>query len=220
MPDGIEDLPREATDLVPLADAHPHVFPIQVAAGRAALAAGDLATASRTLDRALALVPFASGEGAPRELLAQVAEKQGDRARAIALLSEALEHDTAGLETARRLAALAREASDRVNLEKGLRRSVEVQPFDATEHSALARLFLETENAAGAVVHFTLAMAAGATDEAGARTDLAEALLASGDRATAKREVLTALEAAPRYERAHDLLLSIVDGPRRGGRHD
>ena len=122
--------------------------------------------------------------------------------------------------TARRLATLSREAGDRTSLEKGLRRAVEVHPFDAGDHSALARLFLEGGNAAGAVSHFRLAMAAGASDEAGARTDLAEALVATGDRATAKREVLGALEHAPRYERAQELLLAIVEGTPRGGRRD
>ena len=220
MPDGLEDLPDDPAELVTLAEQHPGAYPIQVAAGRAALGAGDLAAAQRTLERALALVPFASGETAPRELLATVAEKQGRRDQAIALLSEALEHDHAGLVTARRLATLSREAGDRTSLEKGLRRAVEVHPFDAGDHSALARLFLEGGNAAGAVSHFRLAMAAGASDEAGARTDLAEALVATGDRATAKREVLGALEHAPRYERAQELLLAIVEGTPRGGRRD
>ncbi len=218
LPESVGELPREAEALATLAEAHQGTYPIQIAAGRAALAGGDLATARRTLERAVALVPFAGGEAGPRGLLAQVLEKQGDRAGAVTLLSDALEHDTAGLETARRLATLARETGDRQQLEKAQRRIVEVQPFDGTEHSALARLFLDTGNASGAVLHFGLAMAAGPADPAGARTDLAEALLAAGDRAAAKREILTALEATPRYERAQDLLLAIVDSAPRGGR--
>jgi len=220
VPSDLAELPDETAELVKVADAHPGHFPVQVAAGRAALKDGDVAAARRTLERAVALVPFAAGEGGPRELLAQVAEKQGDRALAMRLLSDALEHDNAGLESAKRLAVFAREAGDRAALEKGLRRSVEVQPFDHTEHTALARVLLEGGNPQGAVQHFRLAMAAGATDQVGARTDLAEALLANGDRAAAKREVLTALENAPRYERAQDLLLTIVEAAPRGGRHE
>jgi len=45
-----------------------------------------------------------------------------------------------------------------------------------------------------------------------ARCDLAAALLLAGDRAAAKREVMAALELAPTYERAQELLLRIVEG--------
>ena len=44
--------------------------------------------------------------------------------------------------------------------------------------------------------------------------DLAEGLLQSGDRVEAKRETLSALEIAPTYERAQELLLKLVDGAR------
>ena len=42
------------------------------------------------------------------------------------------------------------------------------------------------------------------------RTYLAEAYLAKGQKAEAKREVLAALELAPRFERAQDLLLKLA----------
>ena len=41
-----------------------------------------------------------------------------------------------------------------------------------------------------------------------------EALLVTGNRTEAKREALAALEVAPTYERAQDILLKLVDGPR------
>jgi hypothetical protein len=49
-------------------------------------------------------------------------------------------------------------------------------------------------------------------DVAPAHCDLAEALLLGGDRVESRREVLAALEIAPSYERAQELLLRIVDG--------
>jgi Tfp pilus assembly protein PilF len=49
-------------------------------------------------------------------------------------------------------------------------------------------------------------------DPVPAQCDLAEALLESGERAEAKQAVLAALEAAPTYERAQQLLLRIVEG--------
>ena len=54
-------------------------------------------------------------------------------------------------------------------------------------------------------------------DLAEARFQLARALLAAGDRTAAKREVLLALEGAPTFAPAQELLLTLVDGPRAGG---
>ena len=51
-------------------------------------------------------------------------------------------------------------------------------------------------------------------DQAAAHTDLAESYFKSGQRAEAKKQTLAALEIAPSYERAQDLLLKLVGGSR------
>jgi Tfp pilus assembly protein PilF len=48
-------------------------------------------------------------------------------------------------------------------------------------------------------------------DRAAAHTDLAESYVAGGKRADARRQTLAALEIAPSYERAQNLLLSLVE---------
>jgi Tfp pilus assembly protein PilF len=58
---------------------------------------------------------------------------------------------------------------------------------------------------------FRSALAADPPDRARALVDLAEAYVATGESAAAKRETLAAIEIAPAYERAQDLLLSLVD---------
>jgi tetratricopeptide (TPR) repeat protein len=55
------------------------------------------------------------------------------------------------------------------------------------------------------------ALAAGPADKATAHTDLAEAHLLAGQFADARRETLAALEIAPSFERAQDLLLKIIE---------
>ena len=52
-------------------------------------------------------------------------------------------------------------------------------------------------------------------DHAAAHTDLAESYLKGGKRAEAKKQTLAALEIAPSYERAQDLLLKLVGGDSR-----
>jgi Tfp pilus assembly protein PilF len=51
-------------------------------------------------------------------------------------------------------------------------------------------------------------------DRARAHTDLAEGHLRAGDRGEARKQTLAALEIAPGYERAQDLLLDLAGGPR------
>jgi cellulose synthase operon protein C len=48
-------------------------------------------------------------------------------------------------------------------------------------------------------------------DPAMAYTDLAESYFKSGNRAEARKQTLAALEIAPSYERAQDLLLKIAE---------
>ena len=45
-----------------------------------------------------------------------------------------------------------------------------------------------------------------------AHTDLAESYFKSGNRTEARKQTLAALEIAPSYERAQDLLLKIAEG--------
>ena len=73
---------------------------------------------------------------------------------------------------------------------------------------------LASGQTAEAVRNFRVALAAGPIDRASAHADLAEGLLAQGNRAEAKREALAALEIAPTFERAQEILLKLVDGTR------
>ena len=63
-----------------------------------------------------------------------------------------------------------------------------------------------------AVRAFRSALAGKPADPAVAHVELAEAYLAQGNRVEAKTETLQALEIAPSFERAQDLLLKLVDG--------
>jgi Flp pilus assembly protein TadD len=71
---------------------------------------------------------------------------------------------------------------------------------------------LASGESANAVRMFRVALAAGPIDRAAAHADLAEGLLQNGNKAEARRETLSALEIAPTYERAQELLLKLVDG--------
>ena len=61
---------------------------------------------------------------------------------------------------------------------------------------------------------FRTVVALGPVDRAAASTDLAESYLKGGKTAEAKKQTLAALEIAPTYERAQELLLKLVDARR------
>ena len=201
-------------DLRRLAEQYPGRFSIQFSLGVALREAGDLEAAVEALERAAALAPMVTGIESPRGLLAAIAEERGDLERAMRELERLLAHDHTSLEAARRLAALAEEAGDQRRLALAYDRLIGIDPFDPLPHQAVGRLALGAGDSAAATREFQIALAAGPIDRVGAHCDLAESHLMAGELDEAKRAALAALEIAPTYERAQDLLLRVIEGVR------
>ena len=117
-----------------------------------------------------------------------------------------------GIDSDSLLGALAEEVGDDARMELAYRRLVQIDPFDATPHQAIGRLALERGMADEATREFRVALAIGPVDRVSAHVDLAESYLLAGQRDEAKRQALAALEIAPTYERAQELLLRVVEG--------
>ena len=62
-----------------------------------------------------------------------------------------------------------------------------------------------------AIVEFEVALAVEPVDQVASHCDLAEAYLEAGRFADAKQQTLNALELAPTYERAQELLLDVIE---------
>jgi tetratricopeptide (TPR) repeat protein len=154
---------------------------------------------------------MATGVDSARYQLAEAAEATGDRARALAELETLLSHDHTDVEVPRKLLALAEPARDEKRLALASERLAMLDPFDAAPHRVLGRLALERKDVDGAVREFRAALAAGPVDRAGAHCDLGESYFLAGKATDAKREALLALEIAPTFERAQDLLLKTVE---------
>jgi cellulose synthase operon protein C len=192
------------------AAAHPGSFVVQLALGQALAAAGDRA-AFEPLERAAALVPMATGEDSPHALMARLAEQLGDTPRAVTEYQALLAHDHAAVEPARRLAALAEKAGDEKAAAVAYNRIVAVDPFDPQAHTGAGRIALKRADSVVAAREFRVALLTGAPDKAAAHCDLGESYLLAGKAAEAKKEALAALEIAPTFERAQDLLLRAVE---------
>ena len=202
---GPPDLPSLAAE----AAARQGTYAAQLAYGQALAAAGDRA-AFAPLERAAALVPVTSGEDSPHAVMARLAEALGDEARAMAEYQAVLAQDHTTVEAARRLAALAGKANKPELLALAYERIVAIDPFDPAAHRALGRLAVTAGQPQTAVREFTAALALKPADRAAAHCDLAEALLAARRPADAKAEALAALEIAPSYDRAQELLLRAI----------
>ena len=198
-------------ELKAAAAADPTSFTAQLALGRALAAAGDTA-AYEPLEKAAALIPVATGENSPNAIIGRLAEKLGETPRAIKAYRALIEHDHAAVEPARRLAALAEKSGDEAMQRFALDRVVALDPFDAVAHSGSGRLALKGKDGPIAAREFKVALMTNVPDKAGTHCDLAEAYLLTGRPADAKKEALAALEIAPTFERAQDLLLRAVEG--------
>ena len=202
---------KNLDELKSAAAADPDSFAAQMALGRALAEAGD-AAAFGPLERAAALVPVATGEGSPNLVMGKLAEKLGDVPRAMRAYRAVLDHDHAAIGPARSLAALAEKAGDEATLQLAWDRIVALDPFDAGAHSGSGRLAMKRRDSAVAMREFKAALLTNIADKAGTHCDLGEAYLLANRPQDAKKEALSALEIAPTFERAQDLLLRAVEG--------
>src|SRR3954470_4014398 len=215
MPEGAEDLMKMAPAAVKaIADANPSSFPVQMALGRALRKEGQLDEAMQAFERAASLIPTAAGKDSPHDQMAEIALQKKDTARAIRELTDLVAIDFNNIEAPRQLVPLLRQngTEDAAKLMPVYQRIAAIDPFDPEAHTALGRFALQRDEAETAAREFRTVIALGPVDRAAAYTDLAESLFKGGKRADAKKQTLAALEIAPNYERAQDLLLKIVGG--------
>jgi tetratricopeptide (TPR) repeat protein len=199
-------------DVKALASSNAESFGIHVQLGLKLAEAGDTAGAIKALERAAQLIPNATGENNPHAMIAAIALKAGDNERAVRALEDQLKIDHSDVEAARRLVSLVEPLKDNARLEAAYRRVVDVDPFDAKAQAGLGRLALQRKDTETALRAFRSALATNPPDRATAHTDLAEAHLMAGQRDEAKKQAIAALEIAPSFVRAQDLLLKIIDG--------
>jgi len=163
------------------------------------------------------MLPSATGAQNPNAAIAAIATKQGNTARAIAALDAVVKVDPNDVDSARQLAGLLSKGGDAARTAAAYERVAELDPFDVQAQTFVGRHALQRKDAGRAVRALKAAVAAGPSDKAVAYADLADAYLLAGQLGDAKREALAALEIAPAFERAQDLLLQIISAQPAGG---
>lgn len=170
---------------------------------------GDADRAIEHLKRAVELFPFYSASGNPYELMAEIYESRGQKQEAAAALEALTRVNETNADALARLARLRVAMKDWKAAVEALKQCFYAQPFDASLHKLAGDAYLELGNAGEAIREFRVTVALAPPDLAEAHFDLARALEASGNRAEARREVVRALEIAPGFEKAQELLLKL-----------
>lgn len=185
-------------------------FALHLRAGHLFRADSDAENAVRHFRRAIELFPYYTGEGNAYEPLAELLEEKGDKAQAADALELLVKHDENNLKALKNLVRLRLALGDRTRALDALRMSFYVGPFEYAMHTQAGELSLEANDNAAALLEFQVALALQPPNIAEANYNVATAYHALGRQLEAKRAVLRALEAAPRYEKAQELLLKIT----------
>ena len=194
-------------DLKKLAADNPESFRVHMMLADALNTAGDKAGAITTFERAAALLPTANGRGNPHAYIARIAEEQKDNDRAIRAYEAVLQIDNADVESARKLAALLEAKGDAARTEDAYRRLVR-RSVRQRGQTALGRLALTARTRRPRCAH-SAARWPPSRRTSRVRTRTSAKRSWAGQPAEAKRATLDALEIAPSFERAQDLLLKI-----------
>ena len=123
-----------------------------------------------------------------------------------------IEADHDNVDAAQRLLVTARASRDVAAESAALKLIASVDPFDATAHALLGRQALARKEYDVALIELQVALALGPPNAAEAQADIAEAYLGLGRRDEARKAALRALEYAPTFPRAQDLLLASIGG--------
>ena len=177
--------------------------------GRELLGGGKVDEAIVELKKAKEMFPEYAMPDGPYALLAQAYRTKNDvRAAAAELQAMTSINEEAFVENMAAAAALL-ELNDRAGALAALERAVWINPFDQEAHTKLAELAAQIPERRIAVRERRALLALDPTDRVEALYQLALAYADAGDMVSARREVLRALEQAPNYSKAQDLLLRI-----------
>ncbi|MEJ7811882.1 MAG: tetratricopeptide repeat protein [Gemmatimonadaceae bacterium] len=190
-------------------------FGTQLTTGRSLFEEGKKEEAIPYLERAKTLFPQYAGEDSPYWFLARIHKEKGELRQAADELAKLTGLSESNYAANLEQAAVLEQLGDAGGAAAALERAIYISPFDPIIHTRLAELAARAGKKPMVVRERRAVLALDPVDKAGARYELARAYYEAGDAAAARREVLRALEEAPNFEKAQELLLTLQ---RAGGR--
>jgi cellulose synthase operon protein C len=161
------------------------------------------------LKTAQKLFPQYVEPGNPYQLLGQWYLTSGRENEALIEFIGWSQRDDHSREPLMKAAEIYRNRKDWASAATMLNLSIYINPNDPDAQQKLAEAAMESKKWSTAIVAYRALMSLKTSDPAGAHYDLARALMASGNMQEAKHEVLRALEIAPTFSKALQLLLKI-----------
>jgi tetratricopeptide (TPR) repeat protein len=192
----------------------------ELAAGLVLFQEKKLDEAAPHLSRACALMPEIGGEKSSCWVLAGIYQARGASQLAADALARLVAVNDSHYAGHLELAKLREEAGDLAGAAAALDRALYIWPFEPVLHERLAGIGARLSDRSRVVRARRSLVALDPVDRPEALYQLALALLEAGDAAGSRREVLRALELAPRFQRAQELLLRLhrAAPPAEGGR--
>jgi tetratricopeptide (TPR) repeat protein len=179
--------------------------------GRLLLKEGANAEAEVYLKNAQRLFPQYVAQGNPYQLLGQLYLDLKRDEDALAEYVAWSRLDGTAMEPILKAAGIYRGRKDWASAAKMLALSVFIYPYDQDTLSQLGEAAMESGAWPEAIAAYKALMGLDPSEAAGAHFNLARALLAAGNGRESKREVLRALEIAPTFRRAQELLLRLSE---------
>lgn len=193
----------------------PGRFEPRMILGRALFDEGRLDEAFRHFSRALELFPRYGGADGPHWYLGRIREEQGAVAAAVRHYRAFARLHESHYEARTALARLLAQAGDAEEAGAVLHDLAHVHPYAMEDRERAAALLEASNRLAEAEMERRAVLALAPVDMAAAHFGLARLLHKKGDRSGARSAVLAALELAPNYEEALDLLLALQGGQAR-----
>jgi tetratricopeptide (TPR) repeat protein len=211
------EAPPRGADIDALEDftrAHPGDLIGRIRVGAALVREGRYDEAEGHMRAALRIFPEYGGPDSPYWYLAQIHRARGEPERAVAALDRLNGLSESNFAALNMQAEILEELGRAPEAAAALDKAVQVWPYDIELHSRLATLHSLSGDPAGAVRERRAVVALDPVDRAEALYLLAIAYRDAGDRAHARRSVLRALDIAPNYDAALELLLELRSGTR------
>jgi len=173
------------------------------------LKGGSKNAAETHLKKAQSLFPEFVEPGNPYQVLSEMYLEAGREEEALAQLLSWTRYDENSPQPLVQAAEIYRKRKDWANAARVSEKSVYAYPFLEQAHQMLGEAAAEIGEWATAVAAYRALVGLNPPDMAGAYYNLARAWLGSGNRQEARRAVLRALEIAPSFEKAQQLLLQL-----------
>ena len=198
-------------ELEAMAADHPESFYAHLMLGQALHMQQRYEEAITPLERARTLYGNYTHAGNPHALLAEIYLELGDTDAAMEALETLTAVDEDDIASCKTLAGLYAGEGRRGDALRILERAVMIDPFDAGIRKTRADLYEREGRPDLAVPEYEAVLAVETTDRVQAQFDLARAYLAAGRKDDARKAALKALEDAPGFEAAQEVLLRSLE---------